>query len=879
MPEYLAPGVYVEEVSFRSRSIEGVSTTTTGFVGATRYGPTEGEPELITSFSQFERIYGGLDPLVYDGNSRHNYLAHGVRGFFDNGGARLYVARAFEPLSPPPEGVAESPAAERLRLGIASAPIPAPVAELRSAQAATDGAIAAIRAALNESSEALETARDAAIAALRQAVDAVLEGLDTTPPPALNYNYGVGEDDIGVQLSAFITNQLTGAESTAVNTLLSTWQTAINQGDARLQAANEAFADIEAAQTAVGAAYGSGVEDGEDAAIPPGTTAVNTTDLTNAEAGVTGASDAVSSTAAALEGLANTLESDLAAASNAPDVEALTAAEDEGAPADGPLQALISEALAVATTATTAPSPSVGEFNQSPVDEISSAAETITLQSRIADVIATADWLARFPGAAGNLTIFVTGRLGANVLSERDGDPVITQIRSGDLVLIVQGGTATIHSASRSNTGTWSFQPATGDPIAQDSLNPATAQVLPLTLTVEVQMPGKFAQPQLWDGLTISDLQNRVRDSATQVFAEEITNTLQRLETPVVLQAREGANIPPAELAANLTGLADWSELLASGARLQLNTFTLENGSDGNEPEPIYYRGFGDDNSQVKSGLRSLEDLEEISIVAAPGYSHRWDQRQADILAISQELLIHCETMRYRVAALDSPDNQSLSGVREYRALLDSTYAAIYYPWIRINDPVSEQVINLPPSGFITGIYARNDIQIGVHKAPANEVVRGAIGLETLINKGQQDVLNPLGINCIRFFEGRGIRVWGARTISSDPEWKYLNIRRYFVYLEASIDRATQWAVFEPNGERLWANVRRAVEGFLETEWREGRLAGAALEEAFFVRCDRSTMTQNDIDNGRMICLIGVSPLYTAEFVIFRIGQWTADRR
>jgi phage tail sheath protein FI len=210
---------------------------------------------------------------------------------------------------------------------------------------------------------------------------------------------------------------------------------------------------------------------------------------------------------------------------------------------------------------------------------------------------------------------------------------------------------------------------------------------------------------------------------------------------------------------------------------------------------------------------------------------------------------------------------------------LDNKRSAFYYPWVQILDPISNQEIYLPPSGFIAGIYARNDIEIGVHKAPANEVVRGAIGLETLLNKAQQDVLNPLGINCIRFFEGRGIRVWGARTISSDPEWKYLNIRRYFVYLERSIERSTQWAVFEPNGDQLWANVRRSVESFLENEWKEGRLFGAKVEQAFFVRCDRSTMTQNDIDNGRMICLIGVAPLYPAEFVIFRIGQWTANAR
>jgi phage tail sheath protein FI len=178
----------------------------------------------------------------------------------------------------------------------------------------------------------------------------------------------------------------------------------------------------------------------------------------------------------------------------------------------------------------------------------------------------------------------------------------------------------------------------------------------------------------------------------------------------------------------------------------------------------------------------------------------------------------------------------------------------------------------------VAGIYARNDAEKAVFKAPANEVVRGAIGFELLLNKAQQDILNPEGVNCFRFFEGRGFRLWGARTISSDPEWKYISVRRYFAYLERSIDKGTQFVVFENNSESLWAIVTRTVEDFLFNEWRSGALLGTKPEEAFFVRCDRSTMTQNDLDNGRLICLIGVAVVKPAEFVIFRIGQWTADR-
>jgi phage tail sheath protein FI len=247
--------------------------------------------------------------------------------------------------------------------------------------------------------------------------------------------------------------------------------------------------------------------------------------------------------------------------------------------------------------------------------------------------------------------------------------------------------------------------------------------------------------------------------------------------------------------------------------------------------------------------------------------------------AIMLALISHAERMRYRIAVLDSGNNQTISRVRALRAKLDSKYAALYFPWVKVLDPVTRTEIALPPSGFVAGIYARNDKERAVYKAPANEVVRGALSFEMMLNKSQQEVLNPEGINCFRFFEGRGMRLWGARTISSDPEWKYVNLRRYFAYLERSIDKGTQWAVFEPNGEQLWANVRSTISDFLFNEWQNGALLGDKPEKSYFVKCDRSTMTQNDLDNGRLICLIGVAPLRPAEFVIFRIGQWTADRK
>jgi hypothetical protein len=306
----------------------------------------------------------------------------------------------------------------------------------------------------------------------------------------------------------------------------------------------------------------------------------------------------------------------------------------------------------------------------------------------------------------------------------------------------------------------------------------------------------------------------------------------------------------------------------------------LTGGNDGARPTASEYEGAVDPDDNSKTGLKAIEEIEEVSIVGAPGHTKGYEgDYRAQAATITRLLIGHAERMRYRIAVLDAGDGQTTSQVRALRAGIDSKYAALYYPWVVVLDPLTQREIPLPPSGFVCGIYARNDQLRAVYKAPANEVVTLALRFEKTLSKGQQDVLNPEGINCFRYFPGRGYRLWGARTISSDPEWKYVNLRRYFAFLEHSIDRGTQWAVFEPNGEALWANVRRTIEDFLFNEWQAGALLGDKPERAYFVKCDRSTMTQNDLDNGRLVCLIGVAALRPAEFVIFRIGQWTADHR
>lgn len=275
----------------------------------------------------------------------------------------------------------------------------------------------------------------------------------------------------------------------------------------------------------------------------------------------------------------------------------------------------------------------------------------------------------------------------------------------------------------------------------------------------------------------------------------------------------------------------------------------------------------GSDIAGERTGLAALKQHDDVSIVCVP------DENQ--IGGLTEAVVTHCENMGDRVAILQAP--QSAGRISTLETPVDSQYAAYYYPWIEIKDPITNVDKLVPPGGHIAGLYARNDAETGVHGSPANMVLRGALDLQHNITKGEQDVLNPKGINCIRSFQGRGIRVWGARTTSSDPEWKYLNVRRLFLFIEQSIEEGTQWAVFEPNDRDTWARVRQSVSNFLETAWRDGALMGTSPDEAFFVNCGESTMTQDDIDNGRLICEIGIAPVKPAEFVIFRIQQWTEE--
>lgn len=829
MPEYLAPGVFVEEVSFRSKSIEGVSTTTTGFIGPTRFGPVKDTPDVITSIGEFERARGDGRQLVFgtEGALADNYVWHGARSFFEEGGKRLYVTRVFRPLagSYPTDLKADAPKAGGTELyqdghGRLS------VGETKAFRAVTryPGAVGNLRVQLtlkagpnvlgaatdpddpNKLIPTTKNLREGDVVWIRSAKhfhDDLNDGLDAPPKRGL------------ADLPLFIAKK-DGSEWTFVGHGLPPFTS--NVGHV-LHEVFEADAAVRRAEDAANAA----------------TELVETKTRELADATVKDAAAKLAEAAAkAAESAADT---------------ALTSAEENVPAGEDPskneavIKARDAKAKAVqAVTNATARAVAAAEA-------LVKATEALTVAQTGAET--TGEQLVAARTAVTNKQAELTQVLANN---SRDVKLKLSELEVGSgpgAGAAIRPVSLAIELFSADSQSFGSFSDLPLDPSHKTGATPDSIFDL-------------FADGPLGKNTPLV----LFNDSLTT--GEDLLLALDKLPGGFELTNKEWST-------AGAKGL-----LAALEAKLErglTRVAQLTGANDGKMPGLTEYQGTADPALDYRTGFKQLEDIEDISIVAAPGSNWNYPGRVDDSNAITNLLMTHATSMKYRIAIVDPPKGQSIAEVRKLRAKLDSKHAALYYPWVTVVDPITRLVVELPPSGFVAGIYARNDIERGVWKAPANEVVRGAIGFETLINTAQQEVLNPEGINCFRSFEGRGLRLWGARTLSSDPEWKYVNLRRYFAYLERSVDKGTQWAVFEPNGEALWANVRATVRDFLTNEWANGALLGEKPEKAFFVRCDRSTMTQNDLDNGRLICLVGVAPLKPAEFVIFRIGQWTADQK
>jgi len=279
-----------------------------------------------------------------------------------------------------------------------------------------------------------------------------------------------------------------------------------------------------------------------------------------------------------------------------------------------------------------------------------------------------------------------------------------------------------------------------------------------------------------------------------------------------------------------------------------------------------------------RSGMGGLAAIDEITMLCVPDIMTM--AANDDLLRDLQgKMIAHCENAGDRMAILDAPPGMLPPDVLSWRmnkAGYDSKFATFYYPWIEVMDPISKKPIEVPPCGHVAGVWARTDSTRGIHKAPANEVILGANGLGFQVTQAEQGDLNKNGVNCIRSFPGRGIRIWGARTLSSDPEWRYLNVRRLFNWVSESILEGTQWAVFEPNDERLWSQLRIASSNFLTRVWRDGALLGGTPDQAFFVKCDAETNPPEMIEAGQVTVQIGIAPVKPAEFIVFQISQFQA---
>ena len=459
---------------------------------------------------------------------------------------------------------------------------------------------------------------------------------------------------------------------------------------------------------------------------------------------------------------------------------------------------------------------------------------------------------ARFPGAFLNGQQVTATLTATKVLS-------VSGLPPGTLLGVpgTGGGAPTLYANGSGAT----FMSNAATPVALPSPLPAKLYLL----TVAVTAPSASGQLMSFTGLGLDP--NNPNYIGT-VLGANPPRPIDQLQNQVWFNIGSGLVTAPALFGALFP---TWNDPSASPPPAPpVATFTMANGDDGVEPVAANYT----------TALSYFEPLEDIAIVGTPGSSIYTDNTNI----MSGALIIHVQKPRaYRVAILEAGPNLLDSDYENVRATIDTSYSALYVPWVQTPNPLAvagtsiPAQITVPPTGFVAGIYARSDTNNSVAKAPANEVLLGAVDLERHISFAEQGLLNPLGINCIRFFPDRGFRVWGARTASSDTELKYVNVRRYLVYLEHSIDNGTQWAVFENNGPALWARVKDSIDSFLNNEFAEGNLLGTSTKDAYFVRCDRTTMTQNDLDNGRMICLIGVALLKPAEFVIFRIGQMTAS--
>jgi phage tail sheath protein FI len=818
MPEYLAPGVYVEEIPSGSKPIEGASTSTAAMVGMTQRGPVN-VPTLVTSFGSFARTFGGyLHPDFFPGG--RDALPYAADGFFTNGGSRVYITRI----------VGANADESTLMLSALAAGEAAGARTLGAAAQAGASSIDVAGAAGIVVGDLLTIADGAR--SERVTVSAVASGSPSLLLAGpLDNDYSAG-DVVTLQTATAIAGVL---------------QADLAIGDTQLSL-------DDATGVAVGAVLwlrDSGADRSLDefltvSTVTPGPTV--TVDFTPALAN----DHFAASTLSVLADSATTaaLAADTVAGT---DPAVLPVPSEAGFAADSAIR-ITDGGVANEFAVLTAVQPASATVTLAAPLLLSHAAGTA-----VSRTVSALEVHALSPGSWGD-SLRVWTREAAQVQTVLSDDAAAADdtialatafgLFPGSILSI--GGTPAELASVDAATGIVTLTA----PLGAD--HPAATAVISqeFSLFVERIENGKAAESETFEKLSLAPGHPRNAmaivgswNNATDTPSRAGTSNLIRLAPPTV----------PAPLAsAFLHGL---TLHLAGGV------------DDAAGVTDATYVGTPSDDPAARTGIQALENEPAVSLVAVPGQTS---------VAVQGALIAHCERMRYRFAVLDTPLGARLADARTHRQNYDTTRAAVYYPGLVIADRFAPpgELRPIMPSGHMLGIMARTDATRGVHKAPANEVVRGILQFETKLGKGEQDILNPLHVNCFRDFreQNRGLRIYGARVATSDPEFKYINVRRLLIFIEQSLDTGLQWAVFEPNDQPLWDTVKQSTSNFLITVWRSGALAGLKQEEAFFVNIGYNiTMTQDDIDNGRMIVEIGVAPVKPAEFVIVRISQKTRE--
>lgn len=1046
MPEYLSPGVYVEEIDAGPKPIEGVSTSTAGAVGVTLLGPTSGKPELVTSFAEFQRKFGGFMPNPADQlyNKWANNPVDGgrwwqfplaVKGFFDNGGQRIYIKRVIS-------GTATQ-ANARFGKGVVSeivadAVADATVLRLRHLIGLEKGKAITIKTladppvsvgtfnVIKYDSSALTITLDKALGSdikARQAYVEVTKIEDPTADPTKltlsidAKDRGFSGNDVEVRVRPMLGSVLTvlpdpGTGGVQVRTSVTktsvSWLIEVDDA-ASAGIVDGAKVKIKGREYDVKNLNGNIFE----VTGKPPDDVVSAAESTGSKQSVKGTPGGIAAKTAAgsaddrikLDDVTKLLKDDVIGIAGAEfTVKSVTKDPDPaktgeikvsptpagqiGAGTDvkrftasikraGTRRNIqIADATGLQnnskikfgnTEYTVKANPAGNTFPISPAIPFGKdwESKTITKTDEVGDVKTT------LAAAGDTVEVKDTTKLkvGDEVIIRNKKykiaavlPPVAPAVAPEGSIRVAAPGFAapdlpqandkiTTETAIpvTATSATWSADVASanglnaGDPVVLngqqydiDTLNGTTLTILahteggdpwPAGTTLRKLLQGvaaggnkiRASNTGLLYKNAIVELDNGEKKETNVVstvtgesveFVNPLVNSYLESHKIRIVEAEVGArqrvngaivkeeSFPNLQLHDNkdlsflVTTVKTLSTLLAAptlgagfptpanaGDLAKLENFPIAPNGDwlklaggDDQMDLLSVDDFvGEDKGKGnRTGIQALEDIDEVSICLAPCM---WSS------VVHAGLIGHCEALTDRFAILDPKDDLSIEQIREFREPYDTKYAALYYPWVEVRDPLAKRNVELAPSGHMAGIYARVDVERGVHKAPANEVVRSITKLMQDVTKREQDLLNPRNINVLRFFPGRGNRVWGARVVTSDASWKYINVRRLFIYVEESIDEGTQWVVFEPNDEPLWARVRATITNFLISTWRSGALQGAKPDEAFFVKCDRTTMTQDDIDNGRLICVIGIAPVKPAEFVIFRIQQKTLETK